>query len=314
MRFGSRDFVPVAVTSRSGFDESVHHGAAVLVDADGSVLWAAGDPDVIVYPRSSCKPMQADAMLGAGVELTPEQLALACASHDGTQRQRDVVTTTLASVGLDASALGNTADLPLDVATAEAYLLAGGERTPLAMNCSGKHAAMLATCVVNDWSRDDYLATDHPLQEVITARIAELAGPVAHIGVDGCGAPAHAMSLAGLARAFGTLARRRGDVWTAMTAWPALVGGERRKVTRLMRCVPGLMAKDGAEGMFAAGLPDGRAAAVKIADGGARAACVVLAAALTEAGVEIDPIDFGEPIRGHGQPVGSIRPLVGRRL
>ncbi len=257
--------------------------------------------------------MQADAMLGAGVSLSPEQLALACASHDGTPRQCDIVRSTLAAAGLDESALDNTPDVPLDTATAEAYLAGGGQRAAITMNCSGKHAAMLATCVANRWSIDDYLDPRHPLQLAITARVCELAGPVDHIGVDGCGSPAHAVGLDALARAFGELARRQGPVWSAMTNHPELVGGERRDVTRLMRAVPGLMAKDGAEGVFAAALPDGRAAAVKISDGASRAAGVVVAAALSAAGIDVDPSQFGEPIRGHGEPVGSVSPVFGGR-
>jgi L-asparaginase II len=310
-RFPAGAFEPVAVTSRSGFDESVHFGAAVVVDETGRIVWSIGDPTIEVYPRSACKPMQADAMLRCGLSLTTEQLALACASHDGTPRQVDVVRSTLAAAGLDESALGNTPDLPLDVAAAEALLRDGGHRQPITMNCSGKHAAMVATCVANGWPLDTYLALDHPLQIAITERIAELAGPVAHVGVDGCGAPAHVVALDGLARAFGELARHRGDVWSAMTAHPELVAGERRDATRLMRAVPNLMAKGGAEGMYAAALPGGAAAAVKISDGAHRASGVVLAAALREVGVDVDPAQLGEPIRGHGKPVGTCRPLIG---
>jgi L-asparaginase II len=305
-------YLPIAVTSRSEFDESVHFGAAVAVDPDGEVEWAHGDPDVAIYPRSSNKPIQAAAMLRAGVTLTSEQLALACASHDGTERHCAVVRSTLASVGCDESALGNTPDLPLHLATAERLLADGGGRTALTMNCSGKHAAMVATCVVNGWAVDGYLDPAHPLQRAITDYLAELAGGVVHVGVDGCGAPAHVIELSGLARAFGALARQRGVVWSAMRDHPELVGGEQRDVTRLMRSVPGLMAKDGAEGVFAAALPDGRAAAVKIADGASRASGVAIAAVLAEAfGIDVDPAALGEPIRGHGRPVGRVRPLVG---
>ena len=179
------------------------------------------------------------------------------------------------------------------------------------MNCSGKHAAMLATCVVNGWSTDGYLDAAHPVQGAITDRIAELAGHVHHIGVDGCGAPAHVMSMRGLATGFSTVAAERGSVWSAMTSRPDLVGGEGRDVTRLMQAVPGLMAKDGAEGVFAAAVPDGPAVAVKIADGGARAAGVVLAAALALVGVDVDVEVVGDPILGHGKPVGRIRSLLG---
>ena len=304
-------FRPVAVTDRSGFDESVHHGAVVVLDRSGDVAFSVGDPDVKIYPRSSNKPIQADAMVAAGLRLDPSELALACSSHDGTDRHVATAHRILVSAGLDERALANTPDLPLNSDAADRLLAGGGQRAAVYMNCSGKHAAMVATCVVNGWSVDGYLAVDHPLQIVLAARIAELAGPVAHIGIDGCGAPAHVVSLRGLARGFRTLAGDRGAVWSAMTHYPDLVAGDRRDATRIMRLVPELMAKDGAEGVFAAALPDGRAAAVKIADGTGRAAGVVLAAALAVVGVDVDPSALGEPILGHGQPVGRVRPLVG---
>jgi L-asparaginase II len=168
---------------------------------------------------------------------------------------------------------------------------------------------MVATCVANGWEVDSYLSFDHPLQLAITARISDLVGGVTHIGVDGCGAPAHVASLIGLARGFRTLAIERGTVWRAMTGHPDLVAGEHRDATRIMRLVPELMAKDGAEGVFAAALPDGRAAAVKIGDGGGRAAGVVLAAAFAAVGVVVDPGALGNPILGHGRPVGRVRPV-----
>ena len=175
------------------------------------------------------------------------------------------------------------------------------------MNCSGKHAGMLATCVVNGWSTSDYLDQTHPLQRAITATIEELAGDVAHVGVDGCGAPAHVLSLRGLASAFATIAARGDSVWQAMTTHPAMVGGADRDVTKLMLRVPGLMAKDGAEGVFAAALPDGRAVAVKVADGGYRAAPPVLVDALARLGVDVSEVaDAG----GAGRP-GARR--AGRR-
>jgi L-asparaginase II len=305
-------FEPVALTTRSGFDESVHFGAVAVVDAAGSLIWSTGDPDVVVYARSANKPMQADAMLRLGLELTPEQLALACASHDGTPRHVEVVRGTLSAAGLDETALGNTPDLPLHRETAEQLLARGGHREAIFMNCSGKHAAMVATCTCRSWPVASYLAADHPLQVAITDHIADLAGGVGHIGVDGCGAPAHALPLVGLARAFGSLAGERGLVWQAMTAHPELVGGDARDATRLMRAVPGAMAKDGAEGVFAAALPGGVAAAVKVADGASRAAAVVLAAALRAVGLDVPIGAVGDPILGHGRPVGEVRALVGR--
>lgn len=304
-------YEPVAVADRSGFDESVHHGAVVVLGPDGDERFSAGDPDVPIYPRSANKPLQADAMLRLGLPLAGEELALACASHDGCADHLAVVRRILAGAGLDERALGNTPDLPLNRPAAERVLAAGGGRNAIQMNCSGKHAAMVATCVVSGWPIAGYLAPEHPVQLAITARLADLAGPVVHIGVDGCGAPAHVVSLRGLASAFRTLAIEQGPVWRAMTEHPTLVGGTERDVTRLMGLVPTLMAKDGAEGVFAAALPDGRAAAVKIADGNARAAGVVLAAALACVDIDVDPAMLGEPIRGHGRPVGLVRPVIG---
>ncbi|HUF97424.1 MAG TPA: asparaginase [Ilumatobacter sp.] len=303
-----RSYVPLAIVSRSGADESVHFGVAVAFDAAGAVAFSAGDPSLHIYPRSSNKPMQADAMLALGVELDDRQLALACASHAGTPTHLAVVESTLASVGLDVSALENTPAWPLSQSAASGAIAAGASESSLMQNCSGKHAAMLATCVHNGWPTDGYCDLDHPLQVAVTAHLDELVGGTSHIGIDGCGAPAHMMTLAGLATGFGTLARSGGRVAQAMSGHPELVGGFGRDVTRLMQLVPGLVAKDGADGVFAAALPDGRCAAIKLSDGASRASGVVIAATLRAIGVEIDPSELGAPIEGHGQPVGAVRP------
>jgi len=301
-------FVPVAIVSRSGADESVHFGAVVALDPAGAITFSAGNASLAIYPRSSNKPMQADAMLALGVQLDDRQLALACASHSGSVEPLAVVQSTLATVGLDVAALANTPALPLDTQVAEAAIAAGVRPSSLMQNCSGKHAAMVATCVVNGWPIEGYLAVDHPLQVAITAHLDALVGGTTHIGIDGCGAPAHMTTLTALATAFGELASSGSRVAATMIANPELVGGPGRDVTRLMKLVPGLMAKDGAEGVFAAAMPDGRCAAVKVSDGASRASGVVIAAVLRAIGVDIDPSDLGEPILGHGQPVGTVRP------
>lgn len=313
------DFAPIAITSRSGLDESVHFGAVVVLDTDGSIALSAGNPGAVVYPRSSNKPMQAVAMLRAGLQLEPRLLALVCASHDGTPAHVAGTVDILAGAGLDASALGNTPGLPLDDDAARVVVCSGGGPTPLTMNCSGKHAGMLATCARNGWHHagSDYLRIDHPLQLAITRVIDELAGePHDHIGIDGCGAPAHAMSLVGLARSFRAIATGSGgpgasDVYSAMTAHPEMVGGTRRDVTVLMRAVPGLMAKDGADGVFAAALPDGRAVALKVADGGDRARPPVMVAALRAIGIAVPAADeLSSPVLGHGARVGEVRAVL----
>ena len=209
------EFAPVAITRRSGCDESVHFGAVVGLSSTGRVEFAVGDPTTAIYPRSATKPMQAVAMVRAGLRLPPELLALVCASHDGSPRHLDVVRQILASAGLDERALANTPDLPLDEGEAEIVLRQGGGRTRLQMDCSGKHSGMLATSVINGWPTDSgYLASEHPLQQHITSVIDILAAePHSHIGIDGCGTPAHVISLLGLARAFRTIAtgvRQRG--------------------------------------------------------------------------------------------------------
>jgi L-asparaginase II len=265
-----------------------------------------------MFPRSCAKPLQALAMLRAGwAPSDDEQIALACASHSGEPAHIDVVRRILRAAGLDASALDNTADLPLDSDAARALFRAGAEPDALHQNCSGKHAAMLATCVVRGWPTDGYRSADHPLQLTIRSTVEELCGEqVAAVAVDGCGAPLFAVSLRGLARAFAVVARTA--VADAMRTHPFLVGGTGRDVTSLMQAVHGLVAKDGAEGVYAAAMPDGRAVALKIDDGAARPRVPVLASALRAVGVSDPAIDAvaDVPVLGHGERVGSVISVV----
>ena len=302
----------VAAVDRNGVDESFHHGTVVVADPSGCRA-LVGDIDTVIYPRSSLKPLQTTAMLDAGLRLDSRGLALACASHDGSPAHRAVVREVLANAGRSEADLATTPDLPYDRGEAERVLAAGGGRTSLQMNCSGKHAAMIATCVAAGWPVDGHLEPDHPLQAHIAATVERLTGDVAHIGVDGCGAPTHAVPIGGLALAISAIAAERGKVWSAMTAHPELVGGPERPVSVLMRAVPGLMAKDGAEGVFIAGLLDGRAVVVKISDGASRAAAVVAAAALRTLGVDVpDEVDalLAPPVLGGGRTVGRVRALL----
>ncbi len=318
----------IAEVVRSGFVEGHHRGSVVALAADGSVAWQLGDGGRLVLPRSCLKPIQALGMLRAGLDLPPELLALACASHAGEGFHLDGVRAILAGAGLDEAALRTPPDLPLEQATREAYLRAGGERSPLVMNCSGKHAAMLATCVIRGWPLDDYRRPDHPLQQALAATVAELTGETPTVAVDGCGAPALSASLLGLARAFRLLARGEGvsgaaDLEAARVAdairdHPAYVSGTGRDEVRLLRAVPGMIAKLGAEACYVAALPDGRAWALKVDDGGDRARPVVMAAALLrdglgeEAGVDravLESLARMELVGG-GRPVGDVRALL----
>ena len=294
---------------RNNFVESRHRGHVVALSADGRVEFEAGDITTPIFARSSLKPLQAMAVLESGWSpADDEQVALACASHSGEPMHIDVVRRILAAAGLDIDALQNTPSLPLNSDAAAALIRVGGGKDALHQNCSGKHAAMLATCVSNAWPTLTYCDPDHPLQRAIRASIERFTGEaVAAVAVDGCGAPLFATSLVGLARAFAALATS--PAADAMRAHPELVGGTGRDVTTAMQSVPGLMAKDGAEGVYAASLPDGRAVAVKVEDGAGRARGPLLALGLERLGV--DPANTAAlrevPVLGHGEPVGGLR-------
>jgi L-asparaginase II len=303
---------------RSGFVESVHHGTAVAVAPDGAVLASAGPMEQPFLPRSANKPLQAVGMLRAGLPLDGPLLALAAASHSGERYHRDGVRRILAGAGLDETALDNTPGLPLDEQERVAWQAAGRPARPLAQNCSGKHAAMVATCRENGWPTAGYRSAAHPLQVQLAQTVADLAGEaVAGTGVDGCGAPVFAISPLGLARAFARIAvapagAPEGRVAAAIRRHPEWLGGTRRGVTRLLWALPGLIAKDGAEGVFAAATPDGAAVVVKIADGAERAALPVAVALLRRLGLDDADLDAlaDVPVLGHGERVGRIEVIM----
>ncbi|AEI13319.1 asparaginase [Cellulomonas gilvus] len=313
--------VPLARVLRGGIVESVHLGHVVVLAPDGEVRLALGEPDVTVLARSSLKPLQAVGMLRHGLRVDDRALALACASHNAEPEHVAGVRALLADAGLTERDLDNTPDWPLDPDAAFAWRAAGHDRAPVTQNCSGKHAAMLATCVAAGWPTAGYRGEDHPLQRALRAAVAELTGvAVERTTIDGCGAPLFSTTLVGLARAFARLARAPHDeghagtpearVAAAMAAHPWLVAGAGRDATRFMQAVPGLVAKDGADGVYAAGLPDGGAVALKVLDGSARPRAAVLAAALVAAGVDrgaVGPVG-ATPVLGHGEPVGSVEP------
>jgi L-asparaginase II len=307
------DPVVVEVT-RDGFVEAVHRGRVVGLDREGATALSVGAIDEPVLLRSAAKPLQALGMVRAGLDLDPQALAIACGSHDGTDTHVRVVDRILAHAALGRDALQATPMLPLEARAAARCLLDAGP-DPVHHNCSGKHAAMLLTCVTNGWPTATYLDPEHPLQRAILATIEDVAGEtVGHVATDGCGAPIAAISLVGLARGFArlgaaeeTTAEHR--VAEAMRAQPEMVGGDARDVTRLMRAVPGLVAKDGAEGCFAAAFPDGRSVAVKVDDGALRAATPLLVAGLRAMGADAEALRplAEHPVLGHGVPVGSVR-------
>ncbi|MBU8857312.1 MULTISPECIES: asparaginase [unclassified Micromonospora] len=309
--------VPLAEVVRSGFVEGLHRGSVVVLDAAGEPVAGAGDVTSPIFPRSSSKPMQAVGMLRAGLPLTgPADVALVAASHAGEEFHVERVTALLRDAGLTEEALHCPPDLPFGEAAREAVLRAGGGPARVLMNCSGKHAGMLRTCLAAGWPLDAYWRPEHPLQQHLTATTEEVTGErAAAVGVDGCGAPVLAVSLTGLARAFlrlvgaepGTVERTVAD---AMRAYPELVGGTQAEDTRLMRGVPGLLAKIGAEGVIAAAVPEVGAVALKIDDGAARARTPVLVSALARLNVRAPILtEYAEPpLLGGGLPVGAVRP------
>jgi L-asparaginase II len=325
----AHDAVPLAEVVRGDLVESVHLGHLVLLDPAGDVLLVRGDADAVIWPRSSVKPFQAVAMLRHGLSLPPRLLALAAASHNGEPEHLAGVREILAGAGLDETALRSTPDMPLYPPAAFAWQLEGHGPSSTTQNCSGKHAAMLATCVAAGWDTTTYLDPGHPLQVAVRETVAELTGvPVEHATVDGCGAPLFSTTVRGLARGFARVGAAppldprspEAEVARAMSAFPAMVGGTGRDATLAMRAVPGLVAKDGADGVYGAGLPDGSALAFKVLDGASRPRPAVLATALRHLGAEsVDGADraalaaLGDvPVLGAGRAVGRLRAVLDR--
>jgi L-asparaginase II len=302
---------------RSGFEESRHHGSAVVLGADGhQVLFSAGEVTAPMFPRSSNKPVQAAAMRACGLAVEGELLALASASHSGEDFHVTGVRKILAGAGLTEDALQCPPALPMDEPTLWRFLGEGGRPDRVHMNCSGKHAAMLATCVAAGWPTETYRDPDHRLQREIKAALGRLAGEdVAATGVDGCGAPLFAISLTGLARAFRALVladpgSAERSVADAVRAHPAWTSGTRRSERELHEAVPGLLVKSGAEGVQAFALADGRAGAVKMEDGSPRAIPAITVALLRALGAEGDRDALDRiadiPVYGGGQVVGQV--------
>ncbi len=301
----------LARVERGGVVEAVHAGHAIALAADGTARVRLGDPDVAFLPRSSLKPLQAVAMLRAGLAIDGPALALACASHAGEPGHVDGVRAILSAAGLTPDDLRTPPAIPDNPDAAFAWRAAGNGPEPIAHMCSGKHATMLATCMLRGWDPASYRAPGHPLQRVIRTTIAELTGddPLPVV-VDGCGAPAFTCTVTGIARAYARIATASEGtaehrVATAMREQPWFVGGTATLVTRLMLAVPGLLAKNGAEGDFTAAMADGRALAVKVLDGSPRAIPALVAALLQAVGVDAPPPD---PVLGGGEPVGAVVP------
>ncbi|BDT95514.1 MULTISPECIES: asparaginase [Nocardia] len=304
---------------RSGFRECVHRGSVVVLDAAGEPALELGEVHLPIFPRSTNKPMQAITLLRNGFEpLDDAELAIATASHYGEPDHIALVRRLLDRFGLPDTALACPADLPYDE-RARVAALPGGPH-PLYMNCSGKHAAMLATCTVNGWPTAGYQDRAHPLQRAVIATVADLTGePETDLGIDGCGLPIIPVSLVNLARVFSTMAtaepgtpeRRVAD---AVRAHPRVISGTNAPDLLAMQATPGLVCKIGADGVHAGALPDGSAFAYKIEDGHDRARMPLTLAILHRMGIEWTAAhaELAAPaVLGGGARVGVIRAIPG---
>ena len=298
----------LAEVIRSGVVESVHAGHLIVLAADGSTSLTLGDPATLVFPRSAIKSIQASAMVRAGLDLEPRLLALVCASHSGSTIHQKAALEILRKAALDESALLNGRDRPLGIE--EGRVWAEKPATSLAHNCSGKHSGMLYTCVVNNWSIENYLDPEHPLQIACRKELEDLAEEqVSLTSVDGCGAPLFLLSLKGIVQAIRNLTISRDPVHRAVTAacrnHPEMVAGENRLTTKLMREISGLFLKEGAEGVEVGSLPDGRSFAFKVSDGSPRAHEPLVKSILDRWGISVSPEIT--PIYGGNQVIGAIR-------
>ncbi len=313
--------------------ECLHQGHAVVCDDAGQIVEAWGDPTALIYPRSSCKMVQALPLLesGAGAHLSDEQLALACASHNGAAIHTDRVQAWLGDLGLTDDDFRCGPQMPNDKDARYGLIRAFEEPCQVHNNCSGKHAGFL-TLSKHLGAGPDYDQIDHPVQQACKAAFEEVTQETSPMfGIDGCSAPNHACTLHGLARAmaFFASAHDRSDARSqaavrltrAMGAFPELVAGETRACTELMRAMDGKVAiKTGAEGVFIAIIPEMRLGiALKIADGATRASECIIAAILVRLGV----LDAAHPATvARMQPpihnrrdivTGQIRPVAALR-
>lgn len=301
---------------RGGHVESVHNGSLVLLNSNGQETLTIGEPAAPMYPRSALKPLQTLAMMRMGYRGTPTHLTLASASHSGEAIHLDTVLEMLATNGLTQQQLRNTPDLPFGIAAHKQAIENRLKPSRLMQNCSGKHAAMLATANTNNWDLDTYLDPHHPLQQGIAQTIQEITGEtIQGTTIDGCGAPLFRISLTALARGFSTLANtarnnphsHEAAIFNAITHNPQYLAGEDRDTTAMMRTVPTLICKDGAEAVHVGALADGRAFALKIGDGGQRVRGIAAFRALEMLGHDTGELvaEFGPKVLGHGQPVGE---------
>ncbi|MFZ7088608.1 asparaginase [Curtobacterium sp. RRHDQ10] len=305
--------VELAVVERSGFDESRHIGAGVVVDADGRVVDAVGDVAASVYPRSTMKPFQAIAIRRAGASFAAEELVLTTASHAGTPAHQAIAEHMLGRFDHVEEDLGCPPDMPFDRETARR--MPGPRR--LAMNCSGKHAGMLGACRINGWDASTYLEIGHPMQQAVVRTVEEFTGEqVDVVGTDGCGAPVFPLTLHGLAKGIARVVGPDDPAGVALTdavlAHPWAIDGVGRANTTTIERL-GILAKLGTEGVMVMGVRGAGAVAVKVLDGSQRAGTLTALTLLARAGfVPADEVRAviaatSDTVLGGGTPVGRVR-------
>jgi L-asparaginase II len=320
---------PIAAVWRGDLVESVHRGRYVFCDARGETIGSLGDPEGHVYLRSSAKPFQALPLVFSGAAnafgITDEELAVACASHNAEPRHLAAVRSILRKAGLSEDDLGNGSHPPMHALTAARLAKVGEEPRAIHGNCSGKHAGMLAVCVYAGWDPDGYRDPEGRLQQLVRRTVAKLCGvepEAVRLAGDGCGVPVFALTLKNLALGYARLAAGNTEdlpedlseaIWRvreAMRTYPYMVAGTGRFDTKLMEKTD-LVAKSGAEGVFAVASPDGWSLALKVSDGASRAVAPTALAALSERGVQV-PAEIG--VRTvtdlHGNVVGKVVPLT----
>ena len=297
--------VQMAELWRNGFLESTHLGHAVVVGPGGHVTQAWGDADLAIFPRSSCKMIQALPLIESGAadafSLTDQHLALACASHNGAEIHTSRVSDWLSHIGLGESDLRCGAHEPSDQSARKALIKTDTSPCQIHNICSGKHSGFL-TLTKHLKADPEYVDPGHPVQKAVRAAFEDTTGAASPgFGIDGCSAPNFITTVAGLARAMqkfaaATDSTTRGKAMVrlrqAMISHPDLVAGEGRACTELMRAMQGRAAvKTGAEGVFVAIIPELQTGvALKIADGATRASEAAMAAILVKLGV-LDPAD-----------------------
>jgi len=325
--------VPLVEVTRGSSRECLHRGAVAVVDREGRLRYATGDPDLELFLRSSAKPLQAIPLVESGgadaLGLTEEELAVTCGSHAAEPVHLSAVRSILSKAGLDERALQCGAHAPGDAEAAAALVRSGQAPTAIHNNCSGKHAGMLAACRTRGWPVETYRASDHPLQREIAAIVCAFSGAAREtmaLGTDGCGVPTFHLTVCEVARAFARLAdpsglpSRRAEavrrLGRAMVAYPVLTSGTGRLNTVLLEALGDrLFCKTGAEGVYGVALVGrGWGIGVKIEDGNSRGMGAVILETLRQLDLvtasELDALaGYHRPtVRNHeGRTVGAMR-------